>query len=92
MKQAIALLTFLLLLSTASYTLAQTYYISPKGNDDNPGTSPQAAWRSIQQVNAHRYTSGDTILFEGGSEFRGNLYFHKGNVQAVEAPLVISSF
>ncbi|MBD1396679.1 right-handed parallel beta-helix repeat-containing protein [Pontibacter sp. JH31] len=92
MKQAIALLTFLFLFSPASYTLAHTYYISPKGNDTNPGTSPQTAWRSIEQVNRHRYTSGDTILFEGGNEFRGKLYFHKGNLQNSEAPLVISSF
>ncbi|MDX5419670.1 MAG: right-handed parallel beta-helix repeat-containing protein [Hymenobacteraceae bacterium] len=92
MKQAIALLTFLLLFLPASYTLAHTYYISPKGDDNNPGTSPYSAWRSIKQVNSHRYTSGDTLLFEGGSEFRGNLYFHKDNLRSAEMPLVISSF
>ncbi|WP_299703144.1 right-handed parallel beta-helix repeat-containing protein [uncultured Pontibacter sp.] len=93
MKQAIALLlTLLIQLLSLPYTLAHTYYISPNGHDTNTGTSPESAWRSIAQVNSHRYIPGDTILFEGGHTFAGSLHFHQGNIIGMGEPIVISSF
>ena len=93
MKYLLALLlsTFLYL-STAPYTLAHTYFISPKGHDANSGTSPQSAWRSLARANSHRYSPGDTLLLEGGHTFAGGLYFHQGNLSGDGAPLVVSSF
>ncbi|PKV63467.1 right-handed parallel beta-helix repeat-containing protein [Pontibacter ramchanderi] len=93
MKQALALLFYTLLyLSTASHTLAHTYYISPKGDDTNTGSSPASAWRSLARANSHRYSPGDTLLLEGGYTFAGGLYFHQGNFSGDGDPLVVSSF
>lgn len=93
MKQAIILLLFCFFQSlSAPYTLAYTYYISPKGNDSSSGTSPSQAWQTIERVNQHQYSSGDTVLFEGGSAFKGGLYLHQGNLSSKGAPVVISSY
>lgn len=93
MKHALALLlSTCLYLCTAPYTLAHTYYISSKGNDADTGSSPTSAWRTIERVNDHQYKAGDTILFEGGSVFKGGLYFHPANTASAIAPVVVSSF
>ncbi|SIT94539.1 right-handed parallel beta-helix repeat-containing protein [Pontibacter indicus] len=93
MKLALALLFYTCLyLSTAPYTLAHTYYISPKGDDANLGTSPASAWRSLERANSHRYSPGDTLLLEGGYTFAGGLYFHQDNLSGDGAPLVLSSY
>ena len=53
---------------------AVTYYVSSRtGNDSNDGLSPKSAWRSIQRVNAGPLEPGDTLLFERGRIFRGQL-------------------
>lgn len=54
---------------------ATDYYVSPSGNDGNPGTSSGTAWRTIPRVNqsAFTYQPGDRILFERGGTYRGEL-------------------
>lgn len=47
-----------------------TYYISPGGNDENEGTSPDAPLRTVDALNNIRLKSGDAVLFERGSVFR----------------------
>ncbi|MHC2990990.1 hypothetical protein OB13_05105 [Pontibacter sp. HJ8] len=89
MQQRFILLLFVLL---PYATLASTYYVSSTGNDNSPGTSAKTAWRTIDQVNKHRYSPGDTILLEGGATFKGGLYFHTSNITSGEAPVRISSF
>ncbi|NOY82851.1 MAG: hypothetical protein GXP31_17780 [Kiritimatiellaeota bacterium] len=49
------------------------YYVSNSGNDDNPGTTPAQAWRSLAKVNAFRFAPGDVIRFEKGGVWRGQL-------------------
>src|SRR5262245_42437681 len=57
--------------------LLTSYYVSlgVEGNDDNTGTSPGQAWRSVQRVNMGpspsfpRYQPGDTINFRAGDTF-----------------------
>lgn len=46
--------------------LATTFYVSPHGNDANPGTSPQQAWRDIQQA-MNEATPGSTVLVLPGT-------------------------
>lgn len=41
--------------------LAATFYVSTRGNDANLGTSPQQAWRHIQQA-MNAATPGSTVL------------------------------
>ncbi|MBX6321414.1 MAG: right-handed parallel beta-helix repeat-containing protein [Rhodospirillaceae bacterium] len=51
--------------------MGKTYYVdATNGSDSNDGLSPGSAWQSIQQVNAHGFEPGDTILFH-----RGDVYY-----------------
>ena len=53
------------------YTITGTkYYVSPGGNDENSGTSPQEAIRTIDGVNTLKLKAGDAVLFERGAVFR----------------------
>jgi pectin methylesterase-like acyl-CoA thioesterase len=57
----VAVTTFVII----GHAEAATYYVSPKGDDVNRGTSLKAPLRTIQQaINAAR--PGDTILVRGG--------------------------
>ena len=51
-----------------------TYYISPKGDDFNSGTSPEDAWQTLDalMVNGFLFEPGDAILFERGGVYRAN--------------------
>ena len=53
------------------------YYLSPNGNDTNDGLSKECAWKSLSKVNEafnkKKIVNGDTILFQRGEEFRGNI-------------------
>jgi hypothetical protein len=46
-----------------------SYYVSPTGSDANPGTSPNAPWRTVKRVNEASLQAGDAVLFEGGAVF-----------------------
>ena len=61
--------------TTSNSTNVATYYVSPTGNDSNNGMSPSAPWQTIAKVNATTYNPGDTVLFQGGQTFTGNLQF-----------------
>ena len=49
-----------------------TYYVSPNGNDDNEGTSPETAWKTTEGVviNGYLLEPGDAVLFERGHVYR----------------------
>jgi hypothetical protein len=49
-----------------------TYYISSTGNDANPGTSSDAPWQSIANIQSI-VRPGDTILFNQTDDFSGLL-------------------
>lgn len=48
---------------------ANTYYVSPSGNDSNPGTSSQP-WRTLQHA-ADVVNAGDTIMIAAGNYTAG---------------------
>lgn len=51
-----------------------TYYVSSQNkNEDNDGLSRENPIATIEQVNSLDLKPGDTVLFERGSVFRGNL-------------------
>lgn len=63
---------FFILISNLSF--ATTYYVdATNGNDDNNGTSPEIAWKTIDRVNIAALNAGDWVLFRRGEVFRGNL-------------------
>ena len=47
-----------------------TYYVSDKGDDKNPGTSPEKAIRSFEGIALLPLKKGDMVLLERGSFFR----------------------
>jgi len=51
---------------------AMTYYIdSERGDDDNNGHSPKAAWKTLTKANNTVFNPGDRILLEANSIWNG---------------------
>ena len=46
------------------------YYVSPGGNDDNDGKSPETAIRTVDGLGNLDFEKGDAVLFERNSVFR----------------------
>ncbi len=68
-----------------------TYYVSPSGSDQNPGTSPALAWRTVARVNAATLAPGDGVLFEGGATFSDAPLMPQSSGSA-GAPIVYGSY
>ncbi len=72
------------------------YYVSPTGSDSNDGLSPATAWQTIGHVNAHTFSKGDSILFQGGHSFAGALSLSpssfSGSPPTSSFPLTIGSY
>lgn len=85
-------LIILLMLAYTMPAFATTYYVSPAGNDANSGKSPGMAWKTVGNVNSLDLSPGDTVLFQGGETFNGNLYLDASDGNAPDNPLVISSY
>ncbi len=50
------------------------YYVDSRdGHDANEGTSPDAAWRTLDAVHARTFQPGDMIRFRRGSSWHGGL-------------------
>jgi autotransporter-associated beta strand protein len=49
----------------------QTYYVSPTGNDNNSGTSPNSPWQSLSKVDSTNFAPGSQILFQAGGNWYG---------------------
>ena len=70
---------------------ATTYYVdSTRGDDQNRGISPDAAWRSLGRVNQSSFAPGDVLLLRRGGIWREELDFpSSGNVNA---PITIDAY
>jgi peptidoglycan/LPS O-acetylase OafA/YrhL len=68
------------------------YFVSPSGNDDSAGTSPAAAWRTLDRVNRHSFRAGDLIQLEGGQEFAGCLRLDFDDEGTPDHPVVLGSY
>ncbi|GAB4197280.1 MAG: hypothetical protein Kow00105_11380 [Phycisphaeraceae bacterium] len=52
-----------------------TYYLdADAGNDENPGTRPRQAWRTLSRINTSRFAPGDRILIKAGTTYHGKLW------------------
>ncbi len=79
MRYPTSCFALLLLLATISpVAFATTYFVATDGADDKPGTSPQAAWRSLARVNKADLKPGDSVLFRRGDAWRGSLQARRG--------------
>jgi len=96
MKRDLALLSFALVLCVAILSspdgAARDYYISPAGDDHNPGTSPSNAWQTISKVNSWDFKPGDRILFQGGQTLAGNLVFTAKDAGTSRNPVTVGSY
>lgn len=90
MKSRIFILLVLSLICINSY--AKTFYIKNSGNDTSSGLTVSKAWQSITKLNNSIFVPGDSILFEGGSIFNGNIYFSPSNTGTSENPIFIGSY
>ncbi len=68
-----------------------TYYVDARrGDDAGPGTSPRAAWKTLDKVNATRFAPGDRILFAAGAVWQGCLAPNSSGAEG--APIVIGRY
>lgn len=71
---------------------AETYYISPMGNDNATGTSPTEAWQTIAKFNGFTFSPGTVVLFEGGQVFNGSIYINASDANDPVNVFTISSY
>jgi len=63
-----------LILACSPAAKAVTYYLDCAQGDDNaPGTSEQAPWRSVERVNRQSFGPGDVLLIRRGTRCAGTL-------------------
>ncbi|WP_338899628.1 RICIN domain-containing protein [Streptomyces sp. TG1A-60] len=87
---AVVLASIVLIPAQRAYAAGTTYYVSATGNDSNAGTSSSTPWRSLNKVNSKTFQPGDTIRFESGDSWVGQLW-PKGS-GADGAPIVIDRY
>ncbi|GAV37814.1 right-handed parallel beta-helix repeat-containing protein [Streptomyces acidiscabies] len=87
---AVVLASIVLIPAQRAFAAGTTYFVSANGSDSNAGTSSSAPWRSLSKVNATTFQPGDTIRFEAGDSWTGQLW-PKGS-GADGAPIAIDSY
>lgn len=85
MKNLFAFLLFFYALTVH----ATDYYVSYDGDDNNVGTSPEQAWKSLAKVQTEstRLRPGDRLLFRKGDTFYGQLMLR--NLQGTEENQIV---
>ncbi|MGY6217018.1 right-handed parallel beta-helix repeat-containing protein [Methylolobus aquaticus] len=84
--------SIVILLLSAAASEAADYFVSPAGDDLNPGTARTQAWRTIGRVNQAVFGPGDRVLFEGGRIFFGSLYFDPSDQGTAASPIGVASY
>lgn len=79
MKQLLLLLSILLFAScsqSSNFTMkSQSYYFdATNGDDNNDGTSPDEAWKSLDKTKSLKLKAGDKVLLKKGEIFHGELH------------------
>lgn len=70
--------------------LGNSFYISPTGDDVNPGTLA-LPWKTSSKVSSMSFGSGDSILFEGGEVF-GPVILSEDESGTSSAPVKLGSY
>ena len=89
------LLAVCLMFSVTVFALAEgdgtTYYINSfTGNDENSGTSENAAWKSLSAHTDYDFQPGDRILLRAGGIYEGLFITQSSGTK--ENPIVLSSY
>ena len=69
----------------------KTFYVSPAGNDNYEGSITKP-WQTLERANRLVLSPGDTVLFEGGSVFRGTFYLDSVDSGDETGRVVIGSY
>ena len=71
-----------------------TYYVDAEnGDDNNDGTSPETAWKSLEKASSIRQLKeGGSILLKAGSVWNGEQLTVKNALGTEENPVVIGSY
>ena len=64
--------------NNAEYTGATYYVDATEGSDNNDGTTPETAWKTINKVNSASLAAGSKVLFQRGETFRGYIQAKAG--------------
>ncbi len=68
-----------------------TYHLdSVTGDDDNDGTGPDRAWKTLAPANAHPFGPGDKILFKAGTAYTGQ--FKPQGSGTADSPIVVEKY
>lgn len=60
--------------ATAPSVAHRSYYVdSARGKDENPGTSPERPWRSLEKASSASLAAGDRLLFSRRGTWTGTL-------------------
>jgi hypothetical protein len=77
--------------TTPSGNNGSIYYIdSETGSDDNNGTSPESAWKSLDKINDTRLKPGNQVLFKAGTVYNGQLVPQGSGSE--EYPVIIDKY
>ncbi|WP_223736974.1 right-handed parallel beta-helix repeat-containing protein [Streptomyces purpurogeneiscleroticus] len=71
---------------------SHTYYVSPRGDDRDKGSSPGTAWRTLARAERVALHPGDRLLLKGGARFSGTITLKRGEAGDASRPVVIGSY
>jgi hypothetical protein len=66
-----------------------TFYLSSKGNDENPGTK-ELPWKTLALIHDYQFLPGDTIFFSRSSSFTGGFTISSSGNK--EKPITFSTY
>src|SRR5215510_70880 len=58
---------------------ANTYYVSPSGDDTANGWTKKTAWRTLSRASQQHFNAGDRLLLEGGEVHPGSIALDPSN-------------
>jgi len=76
---------------SAVNTGGKKYFVNTTGNNTD-GLSIANAWTTLDKINTKQFNPGDTILFEGGKTFTGNLEFDQTDGNSAFKPILITTY
>lgn len=90
MKIKVLTFVFSAIFSIGGMAQNKTYFVSQTGDDSASGLSQAEAWRTLEKVNGHVFMPGDSILFEKGCVWKGQLKLKGSGSEG--RPIVLSSY
>lgn len=70
---------------------AKKYYVNTTGNNTD-GLTISTAWTTLDKINTKNFNAGDTIVFEGGKTFNGNIEFDNNDGNSASKPIILTTY